>query len=180
MPKAKKQTKATPKTVDENQDLTLVTGVRFKFKKLELKDSYDWLFTVEVKQILPRTYHWLHLSFELDEQPFNKRITELEKELDEAEKNPTIFDEINEKAIKSVNAAIRKVNKELQQARNECKSFDMLVDVQQLKYKDGDTILTVRLADPEIAMIVGKQAHRSRSYLLTIQHRDVNVEGARS
>lgn len=177
MPKGKKK---TVKTVNESQDFTLTTRARFKFKKLELKDSYDWHFVVEVKQILPRTFHWLFLRFYLNEEPYEKRIEQLENELAEVEKNPTLLPSEDIKAVKTLKKAMTKVNKELTTTRNECPTFDMIVDVQQLKYKDGDTIITVRIADADIAMTVGKQAHRLREYLLDIEHRDVDVDGART
>ena len=168
------------KTVNESQDLSLVERSKFKFKKLEMKDSYDWHMVIEVKQILPKTYHWLSLSFYLDEYPYEKRIDEIEREMTELENNPSLLPSEDKKAVTSFNKAITKINNELRKAQNECNSFDMLVDVEQLKYKDGDTILTVRLHDTDVAMTVGRQAHRFREYLLNIEHRDIDTDGGRN
>lgn len=176
MPKTKKKTK---KMVDESQDLTLVSDAKFKFKKLELKETHDWHMVIEVKQILPKSYHWLLLAFDLDERPYEKRAAEVEKELTELEDNPSLLPSEDAKSVKTLKKALTKINTELRKSKNECPSFDMLVDVEQLKYKDGDTILTIRLHDTDVAMTVGRQSHRLREYLLTIEHRDIDVEGAR-
>lgn len=168
-PAKKKAVKKTAKKAPEVQKPGLLDEPLAEIGKIESELSLDsitlkkqrWEMKVYVKTTLPRSYHRYKMNLQLDEQPYLDRIDDVEKGLDD-----TLFKD-NPAERKQVNEKVKKMRAELDAKRNECEVIEFFATVMELKYKDGETRLVVRVPD-DIIEPMNRQKSRLDLYKLTL------------
>lgn len=109
--------------------------------------ALKWSLRLLVDEILPQSYHLYRMVLTLDEQPDIDRIADLEHEFDAG-----LFR--NDAASKKKhNEAIARIRKSLDDKRDLCEKIEFVARVEELKYKDRGTLLTVRIPDDVIEPI---------------------------
>lgn len=148
-----------PELIDDEAPTGIVSTIRLD--TIQLKDM-RWLCKLRIGTQLPRSYHLYKILMELDEQPYLDRIEDLE-----AQVKGTLFE--NEKAsVKSLDESIARVRKDLMERKKECEKMEFNCSVEELKYKDSNTILTVRVPD-DIIEAFNRQKTRLSYYKITLE-----------
>ena len=120
-----------------------------------------WQAKIYVNEILPRSYRGYKIVLSLDEEPYLKRMEELTKSLDD-----TLFRE--DGGMKSSNnKKITEIRTQLETLRSECETIEFLSIVEELKYKNSSTLMTIRLPDDVIEPF-NRQKMRLDIYKITL------------
>lgn len=153
--KPKKELLGDPK---EHKD-TIESTVRLD--EIKLKDM-RWLVKLRIGTLLPKSYHLYKVIMELDEKPYKDRIEDLE-----AQVKGTLFE--NDPAqVKQLDKSIADVRKQLSERQKECERMEFNATVEELKYKDSDTVVTVRVPD-DIIEAFNRQKSRLSYYKINLE-----------
>lgn len=158
---SKKETKKTKKellNLDEEVTDSIVTTVRLE--KIELKDLM-WHCKLRIGTQLPRSYHLYKIIMEVDEQPFLERIEEIEIDL----KSGLFENDATSKARADKDIAY--IKKTLEDRKRECEKMQFNAAVVELKYRENDTLIVVRVAD-DIIEAFNRQKSRFAYYKITL------------
>lgn len=129
--------------------------------EIKLKDL-KWLCKLRIGTTLPKSYYLYKIIMELDEQPYLDRIADLEAQL----KN-TLFE--NDPAqIKQLDKNVAEVRKTLAERQKECEVMKFNATVEELKYKDRDTVIVCRVPD-DIIEAFNRQKSRLSYYKITLE-----------
>lgn len=159
MGKKKGKEKQTVELLDSEAPAGIVSTVRLD--EIKLKDL-KWVVKLRIGTQLPKSYHLYKIHMELDEQPYLDRIADLE-----AQVKGTLFE--NDKAqIKQLDESIARVRKDLDERRKECEVMKFNATVEEVKWKDSDTILTARVPD-DIIEAFNRQKSRFGYYKITLE-----------
>lgn len=103
-----------------------------------------WQCKIWVKTTLPKTYRSYRIELSLDEDPYIKRIDDLETDF-----SNSLF--ASDKAsLKSHNQKIQEIRTKLDQLRADTEKIEFVSLVEELKYKDAETVLLITLPDDVI------------------------------
>ncbi len=133
----------------------------FTLEKLELK-GIRWFAKFKIEQTLPKSFHTYRMICELDEAPFLERIEDLKSQLKDS-----LFED-DPKAKEQVQKQVLSVEKELNNRKDECEYIDFAATVEELKYKDSDTILLVRIPD-DVIEAFNRQKSRIGYYKMILE-----------
>jgi len=123
----------------------LLISANFVLEEMKMKKDLQWRIKVNVKKILPRSYHYLNIDFIVDEEPFNRRVERLEDRVNDVGDKPQLFDKEQEKDVRSLNDQIASVRQEVRELKKQCEPISTTASIEELKYKDGNTVLTLRV-----------------------------------
>ncbi len=127
--------------LDEEIQTGIVSTVRLQ--EIKLKDL-KWMCKLGIGTILPKSYHNYKIIMDLDEQPYLDRIFDLENQ-----NKDSLFK--NDRAEKrKVDDNIKEVRKQLAERQKECEHIEFNATVEELKYKDSNTVIVVRVPDDVI------------------------------
>lgn len=144
--------------VDEGQ-LTITS----KLDLLEIKlKARHWLVKLAVDNILPRSYYKYRITLDVDETPYIERIEDIEQALKDS-----LFaaDKVSKK---EADKKITEIRNQLDDLKKQCERIEFLATVEELKYKDGDTILVVRVPDDVIEPF-NRQKSRFDYYCISLE-----------
>jgi predicted DNA binding CopG/RHH family protein len=127
-----------------------------QLEALELK-KMRWVAKFNVEAILPRTYHRYRMVLEFDESPYLERIEDLEDSF-----NSGLFKN-DPKMVKQHNKSVGELRENMEAQRNDCETMDFWATVQELKYKDTDTRISVRIPD-DVIEAINRQKTRLNLY----------------
>ena len=157
MPKAKKQ---KAELIDmESENPGMIESTIF-LQELKLKDK-RWTSKMLIGTTLPKSYHRYSVKMELDESPYLERIEELEKGLDES-----LFKE-EKSSLKSTQKRVKEIRQELERMQNDCYTIEFYCTVEEVKYKDSETLLTTRVPD-DIIQDLNAQKFRLEAYKIAL------------
>lgn len=157
MPK-KKKNKA--ELIDmESENPGMIESTIF-LQELKLKDK-RWSAKMLIGTILPKSYHRYQVKMSLDESPYEERIEELAKGLDES-----LFKE-EKSSVKSTQKRIKEIRQELERMKNDCFDIEFFCTVEEVKYKDSETLLTSRVPD-DIVQDLNIQKFRLEAYKIAL------------
>lgn len=145
---------------DEDDDLGKIVS-KLEMKQLMLKDK-TWTIQMKIETVLPESYRRYHVLLELDERNFDKRIKELEKELDDS-----LFRE-ERRSRAGANKAIAQINNERLLLKRDCKPIEFNCVVEQVKYVINGTVLTANIPD-DVIDALNKQKYRMEAYKITLE-----------
>lgn len=116
-----------------------------------------WSARLKIRTLLPRSYHRYTIKLDLDERPYEKRIDDLERELEAGlfSKERTSRREVNKK--------IGEIRDELETMKKSCEHIEFPATVEQLTYRDGDTLVSLRIPDDVIEPL-NRQKYRIDAY----------------
>ena len=140
----------------DDPDVTSTIESKIEVESITLKNK-RWRAKLIINTILPRSYHLYSITLEVDEAPYLKRIEDLQRGLDES-----LFKEervSKKKTIESIN----NINKELAQMKKDCETIKFGATVEEIKYRDGDTLLACRIPDDVIEPL-NRQKYRMEAY----------------
>lgn len=146
---------------DENQE-SIKAG--FSINRLQMDATLSWLLDIEVRKVLPETY--LHYKLELifDEKPYLDTIKRIEGEIEEVENEQSLFETGKAQRIKVLRRQIKDTNEDMVELRDKCPTIEVLVTVQELKYKtSGTTFVRVRIPDKKITEL-NDNKHKFKFY----------------
>lgn len=141
----KKKVESKPKELLTPEELENVGKIEstLSLDTIQLK-RLKWQCKIWVKTTLPKTYRSYRIELSLDEDPYIKRIDDLETDF-----SNSLF--ASDKAsIKAHNQKISEIRTKLDQLRNDTEKIEFVSLVEELKYKDAETILLITLPDDVI------------------------------
>jgi len=161
--KKEKPTKVTgvqkPEFLKSDASTSIVSTVRLE--EIKLKDLC-WLVKLRIGETLPKAYHQYKIIMELDETPYLERIEDLENQV-----RGSLF-EHDAAQRKEVDRNIELVRQSLEERRKECERMQFNATVEELKYKDAGTTVTVRVPD-DIIEAFNRQKTRFGYYQITLE-----------
>lgn len=136
--------------VDELLEVSLAITAKFSIVEIKMKNDWRWKVKMLVHETLPKAYHDYAIKLEFDDTPYLKSIAQYEKEIADAESNPTLLPEIDRKTISRLQEKIADVKKEMRKMEAECTDIEFVTQSEEIKYKDGDTALLFKVLDTVI------------------------------
>lgn len=110
--------------------------------------NLQWQAKMSVTKILPKSYYDYKVKMILDESPYQKTIADLELERKQlGHGQQTLLPDMMEARKTELHDLIVEERQRLEEMRDKCKKIEYMGEVKELKYKDGDTILLMRLPD---------------------------------
>ncbi len=133
---------------------------KIQLEQLTLKNK-RWEAKLIVNTILPRSYHRYTIELSLDEKPYLERIEAIEKDL-----RSSLFAEEKVSKKKSIET-INGIQKELDSMRKQCEEIKFGAVVQEIKYKDGETVVICRIPDDVIEPL-NRQKYKMDAYRILL------------
>lgn len=124
-------------------DTAIVATAVFDLKKIEMKDDLQWRIKLELKTKLSHSYREYDVKLSVNEEPFNVRIKDLERKASEVESEAQLFDGNKKTQLKNIDDEIKEVEQELKDMQSECPDIEFAGTIEELKYKDGNTIISM-------------------------------------
>lgn len=156
---AGKAKKAAKKPVSEEQkglleeEVDLGIESLFAVVHLLMKEDRRWRLKLKIKTILPKSYYNYGVRLLVDEEPFERRIEHIEEKIADAKANPSLLDQLSNRRLNDYDDDIIKVRKELLDLKKRCPVMDFFATVNEVKYKDGDTVVEFNIPHDVIASL---------------------------
>lgn len=137
MPKNKKVTpEAKPTT-----PVSLVAKSIFDLKEIRMKDDKAWRLKAVLKVSLPQSFREYDVKLSLNEEPYESRIKDVERKIEEVNLSNELFDKRD--AIAEMRGQIKDIQEELAEALKETHTIEFSGVLEELKYKDSDTVVVM-------------------------------------
>lgn len=156
------KTKAGKKGAEEKKDLldtdtAIVATAVFDLKKIEMKDDLAWRIKLELKTRLSQSFREYDVKFSINEEPFNVRIADLERKRSEVESESQLFDGNKKTQLKNIDDEIKEVENELKEMQENNPDIEFAGTIEELKYKDGNTIIVMLFPASSLAELNDKR-----------------------
>lgn len=161
------------KKAGENTDLidleasTVATAV-FELKKIEMKDDLAWRIKLELKTKLDHSFREYNVKFSVNEQPFNLRIADLERKRSEVESEDQLFGDQKKTQLKNIDSEVKEVEQELKEMQEMCPDIEFEGTIEELKYKDGNTIIVMLFPATSLAEMNDKRRQLAEYYKIEL------------
>lgn len=142
------------KSVEQEESLGFVATSVFLLEELKMKKDFVWRLKLKMKTVLPQTYREYDVKLSLNEEPFELRIADLEKKIEQV--NMDAQEEMfgNKKTqIANIRKEIKEVEEELAGKLKDSPVIEFKGVIEELKYKDIDTIITLIIPALSVAEI---------------------------
>lgn len=161
--KTKKAKKDLLPSMEELAEISLAIIAKFSIIEIKMKDDWRWKVKMLVHEILPKTHHDYSVKLEFDDRPYLKTIDQLEREIVELDRNPSLLPDVDKKSMKELDNKIAKAKKEMNDMRNNCPNIEFVVQTEEIKWKEGDTALLFKVLDSVIQPL-NEQKFRLNEY----------------
>lgn len=141
--KLKKHMVTKNKELIDPLDTAITIESLFTLKKIEMKDDLAWRMKLEIKNKLEHTYREYDVKFSINEEPFEMRISDLNRQIEEVKNQNQLFGDAKKDQINSIKNEIKEVQQELKDLKDDCGNIEFPVTIEELKYKDGNTIIVM-------------------------------------
>lgn len=125
----------------------IISTTTFKLKKIEMKDDLEWRIKLELNTKLSQTFREYDVRLSVNETPFKLRIEGLERKIEniEADRQDSLPLGVGSKKdhVKVINNEIKDIEQELKDMQNDCPDIEFKGTIEELKYKDGNTIISM-------------------------------------
>lgn len=158
----------TKELLDINESPDLLISANFLLEEMKMKKDMQWRIKLSVKKILPKSYHYLDIDFLVDEEPYNRRMERIEERMREVGNKPQLFDSEQKKDMKTLDGQMADVRNELRKLKDECETINTTASIEELKYKDGNTVLTLLVPSDTVI--------RLNENKLNLGHYRVNIQ----
>lgn len=148
--KSKKIKKEILPKVEELDEVSLAIVAKFSIVEIKMKNDWRWKVKMLVHETLPKAYRDYAIKLEFDDRPFLKTIEQLEKEVKEISRNPSLLPDVDHKSMKQIDDKIASTKKEMYDLQRECPDIEFVTQSEEIKYKDGDTALLFKVLDSVI------------------------------
>ena len=160
MAKKKKKNRVELIDMSELDKAGMIESTTIDVEQLTLRGK-RWRATLKIGTILPRSYHQYDIKLDLDEEPYEKRIEEIRKTLE----NGLFSGE--RVSRKQANESIKAIEDEMRQMRRDCERIDFRAVVETIAYKDSETVVVCRVPDDVIEPI-NRQKFRFEAYKIAL------------
>lgn len=170
MPTKTSKKKAGAKPVKEliDMDTAIIATAVFDLKKIEMKDDLAWRIKLELKTKLSHTYREYDVKFSVNEEPFNIRIADLERKRSEVESENQLFGDAKKTQLKNIDDEIKEVERELEDMQADCPDIEFAGTIEELKYKDGNTIIVMLFPASSLTEMNDKRRQLSHDYKIEL------------
>ena len=131
------QPKKTKRTKKDSIKTTIEIG------EIKLKDLV-WSAKLIIGTLLPKSYRQYSVSMYFNDEPNLKRIKELKKDF-----SNTLFSKDPKQKLE-FDKKVDSLENEVKQLRKDLEKINFSCTVAELKYKDSNTVLTIRMPDDVI------------------------------
>lgn len=146
--------------LDEKSKDAGVIEATIQVKQLVMKDL-RWKALLVVGSILPKSFYKYKIKLQFDEDPYKKRMKDLEIELD-----VSLFK--NERGSqKALKKKISEIKNEMEKNKSDCYPIEFSAVVEEIKYKEGYTVMMCRIPD-DIIEPINKQKLRIDAYKIIL------------
>lgn len=144
LPKRQSPKEKRQELIDEEMPLAVFT--KFDVEEIKMKKKH-WFLKVWTDQILDKSYHKYKMLMQLNEQPYEDEIFDMEEEL-----RGSLFGQ-ERRSRAQLNKMIREKRNKINELKKECYNIDFIAEVEELKYKDRGTMILCRIPDEIIAKL---------------------------
>ena len=143
-----KKTKVV-KTELLNEKDPLVIDSTFMLEQIQLKGMM-WSAKIRIAEIIPRSYHKYGIKILFNEKPYMDRIDRLNEKLTNSKTTKKLFADMEKEDIDEIKDDIKDIEKEMAEVKKQCLTIEFLATVEQIKYANGNTNVTLRIPDDVI------------------------------
>lgn len=162
----KKNIGAKPELID--LDSSIVSTAVFDLKEIKMKNDLAWRIKLELKTKLDHSFREYSVKFSVNEEPFNVRIQDLERKRDEVESENQLFGEQKKTQLKNIDSEIKEVEQELEDMKEMCPDIEFAGTIEELKYKDGNTIIVMLFPASSLTEMNDKRRELAEHYKIEL------------
>lgn len=139
---AKKVLKAKP------EKIRTTIEAHFSFVLLSMDKDFKWRLKMRVDSILPEMYYRYDLKMILDEEPYERRIEDLQTEIKKLTTGQTmLLKDVENSKREELEEKVEQEKANLEDMRERCKDIEFPASMEVLKYGILETIVTFRIPD---------------------------------
>jgi DNA repair exonuclease SbcCD ATPase subunit len=136
------KTKAKKKEI-LNTEENIIKTCTFDLKKIEMKDDFIWRMKLELKTRLSQSFREYSVRLSVNEEPFENRIADLERKEEELKSEKQLLEQVQKEQLAGIKDEIKEVESELAEMTDLCPTIEFDGTIEELKYKDGNTIVVL-------------------------------------
>lgn len=158
-----KNTKIPKELLNLEEADPLAVTAKFSISEIKMKNDWRWKVKMLVHAILPDTHHDYNIKLEFDDAPFLKTLQQLEADVVDLLKNPTLLPDVDRKSLRDLENRIAKTQEEMDKLAAACTDIEFVAQSEEIKYADGDTSLLFKILDSVIGPL-NEQKYRLVEY----------------
>lgn len=136
-------------------DNTIRAG--FSLYTLKLDKTLKWTMELLIAKILPKSYKSYSGKMVFNEQPYFDRMASVEKEIRDIEADAQLFRDMQSGEVEVKNKQLVMIQNEMADKKKECPEIEIYFEVEEIKYKNNQTLLKVGIPDTVIAQLNEKK-----------------------
>jgi len=145
-----KKPKAPVKELLDLSEKIVVESV-FKLKEIKMKDDFIWRMKVELLTRLSQSFREYDVKLSANEKPFLTKIEDLNRRKADIESENQLFEGNKKAQIKEIENEITECEEELEEMKRMCQVIEFKGTIEELKYKDGNTIVVMMFPSEVLA-----------------------------
>lgn len=140
----------------------------FLVEHMTMKKDLIFRLKLTLKTVLPEAFREYTVVLSHNDEPYLMRVEDLRNRLAEVNKEVQLFPAEKKKQLKTIEQQIADVENELHDAQAECPDIEFEAAIEQLTYKDSDTVVVLTIPASVVADIAEKriQLHNYKVELL--------------
>lgn len=138
-------------------DDTLDIVAKFQISELRMKSDWIWRIRMSVEKVLPTTHRGYKVRLEFDSTPWDERIAQMERDLQELSDNPSLLPDIDRRSLNDLETQIGAERAELRDMVEECTDIEFTASTEEIKHADNSTKLLLVVSDKTIEPINEKK-----------------------
>lgn len=125
----------------------------FAHEQTTLKKDRLWRMKLTLKTTLPETFREYGVRLSLNEEPYETRIADIERRKADVSAENQLFGAEKKKQLAGFDQQVKDVEAELEDAREAAPEIEFDATIEQLAYKDGDTVVVMMIPATAIPAI---------------------------
>lgn len=117
----------------------------FLVEGLTMKKDLLWRLKLTLKTTLPESFREYGVRLSLNEEPYETRIGDIERRKADVQAENQLFGAEKKKQLKGFDEQVAEVERELEEARADSPVIEFDATIEQLAYKDGDTVVVMMI-----------------------------------
>lgn len=145
-------------------DSAIMIDMTFELKKFEMKDDLAWRMKLELHKKLSQSSREYKVRFVFNEDPYNRRIEDLEKKKDEINGELQLFEGGKKQQLKNIDEDIKEIEEERDEMKDQCEEIEFAGTIEELKYKDSNTIIVMLFPSAVLAKLDSNKVLLNKYY----------------
>lgn len=117
----------------------------FILEELKMKKDLLWRAKLTLKTQLPESFREYGVRLSLNEEPYETRISDIARRKADVTAENQLFGAEKKKQLKGFDEQVKEVERELEEARADSPVIEFDCTLEQLTYKDGDTVVVMMI-----------------------------------